>query len=100
MKQTLNGARPTAQRLAASVREFTGTLQSHPFKRKRTSWVYELPTGQHSGRALNEFIVKNADLPIDVKHSGRALNEFIVKNADLPIDVENTDEFVNLARAQ
>ena len=47
MKQTLNGARYTAQRLASSVKEFTGTLQSHPFDRKRTSWGYEPPTGFH-----------------------------------------------------
>ena len=43
LKQILNRARPTAQRLASSVRELTGTLQGHPFNRKRTSWVYEIP---------------------------------------------------------
>ena len=59
MKQTLNGACPTAQRVALSVREFTGTLQSHPFKRKGTSWVYELPTGQHLGRALYEDVIQH-----------------------------------------
>ena len=52
LKQTLNRARRTAQRLASSVRQLIGTLQSHPFKRKGTSWGYELPTGQHSGKAL------------------------------------------------
>ena len=30
LKQILNRARPTAQRLASSVRGLTGTLQSHP----------------------------------------------------------------------
>ena len=35
IKQTLNGACPTAQRLALSVREFTGTLQSHPLFRNK-----------------------------------------------------------------
>ena len=29
MKQTFDGACPTAQRLASSVRQFRGTLQSH-----------------------------------------------------------------------
>ena len=52
LKQTLNRACGTAQRLASSVRELTGTLQSHPFKRKGTPWVYELPTGQHSDKAF------------------------------------------------
>ena len=31
LKQTLNDACPTAQRLASCVRELTATLQSHPF---------------------------------------------------------------------
>ena len=30
-----------AQRLALSIRDFTGTLQSHHFNRKETSWEYE-----------------------------------------------------------
>ena len=52
LKQTLNRACRTTQRLASSDRELIGTLQSYPFNRKGTSWVYELPTGQHSGKAL------------------------------------------------
>ena len=56
LKQTLNGACPTAQRLASSVSELTGTLQSHPFIRKKTFWVYEPLTGQHSDRALYENV--------------------------------------------
>ena len=39
MKQTLNRACPTAQRLATSAREYTGTLQSQPFNRKATSYM-------------------------------------------------------------
>ena len=35
LKQILNRARPTAQRLASSVRELTGTLQARPpFQKK------------------------------------------------------------------
>ena len=47
LKQTLNGPFLTAQRLASSVRELTGTLQSPPFNRTGTSWVYEPPIGEH-----------------------------------------------------
>ena len=36
LKQTLNKACHTAQPLASSVRELTGTLQSHPFKNEPT----------------------------------------------------------------
>ena len=35
LKQTLNGACPTAQLLASNVRELTGTQQSHPFIERR-----------------------------------------------------------------
>ena len=34
LKQTLNRVCRTAQRLASSVRELTGTLQSHPLVRQ------------------------------------------------------------------
>ena len=39
LKQTLNRACRIAHRLASSVKELTGTLQSYPFKRKGTSGV-------------------------------------------------------------
>ena len=52
LKQILNRACRTAQRLASSVRELTEAVQILPFKRKGTSRVYELPTGQHSGKVL------------------------------------------------
>ena len=57
LKQTLHGACPTAQRLASSVLELTETIQSHPFLRKSTSWVYKPQTGQKSGRALQEYVI-------------------------------------------
>ena len=59
LKQTLDGACLMAQRLASSLKKLTATLQSHPFNRKRTSWVFELPTGQPSGRALKEDVIQH-----------------------------------------
>ena len=46
LKQTLNGACPTAQRLASSVLELTESLQSHPFVVviKITLLMYEIST--------------------------------------------------------
>ena len=46
--QTLSGAYSTAQHLASTVLELTENLQSHPFNREETSWVYEPQTDQYS----------------------------------------------------
>ena len=55
--QTLNGASPTAQRLALSLRAYRDPTKPF-FHRKGTSCVHKLPTGQHSGRALYEDVIQ------------------------------------------
>ena len=56
LKQTLNRACLTAQRLASRVRELTATLQSHPFKDNYLPFFFHL---KHPLAAISFLKKKN-----------------------------------------